>query len=825
MEHSRASFERHTMILGSLALRAFKSGRRPESSELKAGDKLYCVPMLPYPSGNLHVGHLRNYIISDVVCRYYRQQGFNTLMPMGWDAFGIPAENAALEHSVHPSAWVRNNVVQMKKLMERANLSIDWKRELTTSLPSYYTWTQWLLLKLLKKGLAYKQVALVNWDPVDETVLSDEQVIDGRGWRSGSYVLKRFIDTFFLKIREHAEDLLINLEDLSWPSNVKVMQRNWINRKAGMEISLLCSSQHQLRISLWTEDASVIARPIILVGNQHHWLIKKLSSVNLSLGQFIRSQDSATDCESFSLKYKSFSVGMKWHLVPTSIKIMVCASNFNAESDMLFASPMNKEGALFLRANGILKRTREPRTSSMMTKPKIVGSLQHFLNFILRKHSSGRARCSYGMRDWNISRQRFWGTPIPIVNCKRCSLTPVNCSELPVILSESDKVIKRIKMKGGVACNCPICGALSRRENDTLDTFFDSSWYFYRYTNWNNKSFFSDQRTLYWLPVDLYVGGIEHSILHLLYLRFIALAITSIGFLSCIEPIRKLFVQGPVVGEAFYRRTHDGKVVWLEPESAKKLEGVNTSKIFSAGKCKMSKSKKNGYNPDHLISRYGSDAVRLFVLSLSPPNQTLQWSTDSINGVNKFVQKLLLFNNAQDLSFCYHQPTEIAASASEILEKIGIEYKTMSYNKIFSALINVVRIIKDALNDKVCGSLIIRTFRKLVSVSFPVLPNVSSFLWRKHNNHTKYGLLHNQSGTMMPASLSFPDRNEIVLQINGKVKQKNKEGRTGSLLERELCCLTDIIMIIKFRMNKKAEQIWDVTNYKNRVVSVRTTDP
>lgn len=823
MEHSKVPSECHSVILGSLTLGAFKSGKGVSPTEPKAGDKLYCVSMLPYPSGNLHVGHLRNYIINDVVCRYYKLHGLNTLMPMGWDAFGIPAENAAVEHSIPPSVWVRDNIARMKELMKRTSLSIDWKRELTTSHPSYYAWGQWLLLKLFRKGLAYKELSLVNWDPVDGTVLSNEQVIDGRGWRSGSYVRKRFIDSLFLRIRKYSEDLLCNLAYLNWPSSVKVMQRNWIDRKTSIEILLLCSSQHQFRISLLTSDASVVVEPAVLVGNLQHWLFKKLSSMNINLYQFLQSQSSSTNCESSARKYRSFGVGMTFCFMPTNIKVTAFASNFNPENELSFLSLKNKEAVLFLRTNGLLKRMRASHAPTSSRKPKSVGFLQHFLNFILRKFHSGRVSCSYGVRDWNISRQRLWGTPIPIVNCKTCGGSPVNWSELPVILSENYKVIE--KRKGGSigACNCSVCGALASRESETLDTFFDSSWYFYRYTNWNNRSFFSDQRTLYWLPVDLYVGGIEHSVLHLLYLRFIALAMADIGLLNFIEPIEKLFVQGPVVGEAFYKRTKEGQVVWVEPGEAKKPDNINHNKILSAGKCKMSKSKKNGYNPDTLISQFGSDTVRLFILSLSPPDQTLQWSTESINGIEKFVNKLLLLNCAKSSSFFCHQTNEAMTLINEILEKIEIAYKSMNYNKIFSSLINITKVVKDALNTKTCNSIIMKAFKKMVSASFPVLPNISSFLWRKNNYHTQHGLVWNQKNSMVSTKIYSSETNEIVLQINGKAKQKNKGVRYDSLMSLEFSCLTDIIMLLKFRLNTRIEQIWNATNYKNRVLNVNAT--
>ncbi|MFM2396490.1 MAG: hypothetical protein RLZZ434_1072, partial [Pseudomonadota bacterium] len=583
------------------------------ASETSDKPKYYCLSMFPYPSGRLHMGHVRNYTIGDVLSRFHKMKGYNVMQPMGWDAFGLPAENAAIKHNTAPAKWTYENIEHMKTQLKQLGLGVDWNREIATCTPEYYRWEQWLFTELYKKGLIYKKTATVNWDPVDGTVLANEQVIDGRGWRSGALVEKRDIPQYFMKITAYAEELLSDLDQLDgWPEQVKTMQRNWIGKSYGCEVAFpLLGQDGQLKVYTTRPDTLMGASYVAVAAE--HALATQAALTNPDLAAFIAEckRGSVAEADLATAEKKGMATGLFVSHPLNGERLPVWVANYvlasygegavmavpaHDERDFEFASKYQ------LPIKAVIKQS--DADSLPMTEHGLLFNSGEFdgLNFsqasdaiatALSAKNLGQKRSQFRLRDWGVSRQRYWGCPIPIVHCASCGEVPVPAEQLPVVLPEDvvmDGVGSPIKKDPGFyETSCPQCGAKAQRETDTLDTFFESSWYFARYASFDSHSAMVDQRANYWLPVDQYVGGIEHAILHLLYARFFNKLMRDVGLISNDEPFTNLLTQGMVL--------KDGS--------------------------KMSKSKGNTVDPQALIDAYGADTARLFMMFAAPPEQSL----------------------------------------------------------------------------------------------------------------------------------------------------------------------------------------------------------
>ncbi len=665
--------------------------------------KYYCLSMFPYPSGKLHMGHVRNYTIGDVLARYHRMKGYNVLQPMGWDAFGLPAENAALANDVAPAGWTYANIDYMRGQLKRLGLAVDWSRELATCAPNYYRWEQWLFTRLFERGLIYKKMATVNWDPVDRTVLANEQVIEGRGWRSGALVEKRDIPMYFFRITAYADELLSELDNLpGWPERVKTMQRNWIGKSFGVEIHFpLQKFSGSEVLKVFTTRADTLFGVTYVAVAAEHPLATQAAATRPELAAFIGAckQGSVAEADMATMEKKGMDTGLVVYHPLTNEPVPVFVANYvlmgygegavmavpaHDERDFAFAGkyglpirpvvrPVDAEPGLPLTAAyvepGILFDSGDfsGRTSQDAIEK---------IALVLQNLGLGKKRTTYRLRDWGISRQRYWGCPIPIVHCSRCGDVTVPEDQLPVVLPLDVKIdigspIK--KMPSFYETTCPTCGGPAERETDTMDTFVESSWYYARYTCPDNDSAMLDERANYWLPVDQYIGGIEHAILHLLYARFFHKLMRDVGLpsrspgspkidlaptggrsdqkselgvkLSTSEPFTHLLTQGMVIADTYYRDLGEGRKQWINPAEVEEREGATVLKadgqpVIVGGTEKMSKSKNNGVDPQSLIDQYGADTARLFMMFAAPPEQSLEWSDAGVEGANRFLRRL-----------------------------------------------------------------------------------------------------------------------------------------------------------------------------------------
>ena len=690
----------------SQAYRASDTSDRP---------KYYCLSMFPYPSGKLHMGHVRNYTIGDVLARYHRMRGFNVLQPMGWDAFGLPAENAAIANNVPPAAWTYANIDHMRAQLQALGFAIDWSRELATCKPDYYRWEQWLFTRLFEKGVIYKKMATVNWDPVDATVLANEQVIDGRGWRSGALVEKRDIPMYFFRITQYADELLSGLDTLpGWPERVKTMQANWIGKSVGVRfafkipaagdqatphlsplMSLAPSVPGTVSLAdtpldlLWvfTTRVDTLMGVTFCAVAAEHPLATRAAQDNPALAAFIAEckQGSVAEADMATMEKKGMDTGLKVSHPLTGKAIPVWVGNYVLMSygeGAVMAVPAHDE-----RDFGFAKKYGLPIKQVIELRPSPPGGgaggegrfstdawqewygdkmrgvcvnsgkydgLDHAqavdaIAADLEKLNLGEKKIQFRLRDWGISRQRYWGCPIPIIHCDTCGDVPVPEKDLPVVLPEDvvpdgsgNPLNKRANF---VNCTCPKCGGAARRETDTMDTFVESSWYYARYACPDFDGGMLDARANAWLPVDQYIGGIEHAILHLLYARFFHKLMRDEGLVASDEPFQNLLTQGMVIADTFYRESADGKKTWFNPadvvvdESGARLI-ADGQPVIVGGIEKMSKSKNNGVDPQALIDQYGADTARLFTLFAAPPEQSLEWSDAGVEGAHRFLKRL-----------------------------------------------------------------------------------------------------------------------------------------------------------------------------------------
>jgi len=753
--------------------------------------KTYVLEMFPYPSGRIHMGHVRNYTMGDVLARYKRMTGHEVLHPMGWDAFGMPAENAAMEKKVHPGEWTRANIAAMRTQLKRLGFGLDWSRELATCEPDYYGQEQALFLDLYQAGLVYRKESEVNWDPVDMTVLANEQVIEGRGWRSGALVERRKLSQWFLKITDFAEDLLEGLHGLNqWPDKVKLMQENWIGKSQGLRFRFALDRPahgHDGFDVFTTRPDTLFGASFAAIAADHP-IAQALAADNLELQAFIaeckQSGTAAADIE--TAEKKGVDTGFSViHPLDPDWKLPLFVANFvlmDYGTGAIFGCPAHDQRDLDFARKYALPVMRvvapspdaasEPIHQEAYTGPgKLVNS--RFLDgmevepakasVISRAEAEGwgQGTTVWRLRDWGVSRQRYWGTPIPIIHCDACGPTPVQRDQLPVVLPEDvsfdipGNPLDRHPSWKHVAC--PKCGGAARRETDTLDTFVDSSWYFIRFASAPADQPFDRSMAEQWLPVDQYIGGVEHAILHLLYARFWTRALERIGLIDVKEPFTGLFTQGMVTHETY--KDPDGN--WLAPEEVAEGKVVATGAPVTIGRVeKMSKSKKNTVDPAPIVDQYGADAVRWFMLSDSPPERDLQWSEAGIEGAWRFVQRLWRLTEAAAAD---GEDRELDRKLHKTIAGVATDIEALSFNKAVAKLYELANAIEKAPPSASRAE----ASRMLVRLVAPMVPHVAEEAWQRMGGT---GLVADAAWPEADPALLVDDEVTIAIQVNGKLR-------------------------------------------------------
>ncbi|MBI5937701.1 MAG: leucine--tRNA ligase [Betaproteobacteria bacterium] len=837
------------------AFRATENDGRP---------KYYCLSMFPYPSGKLHMGHVRNYTIGDVLARYHRMKDYNVMQPMGWDAFGLPAENAAMANKVAPAAWTYANIDYMRQQLKSLGLAIDWSRELATCKPDYYRWEQWLFTQLFEKGLIYKKLATVNWDPVDHTVLANEQVIDGCGWRSGALVEKRDIPMYFFRITDYAEELLAELDHLpGWPERVKTMQRNWIGKSFGVEIHFpLSKPAGQDVLKVFTTRADTLFGATYVAVAAEHPLAQQAAANNPQLAAFINEckQGSVAEADLATMEKKGMDTGLVAYHPFTGEAVPIWVANYvlmgygegavmavpaHDERDFAFAQKYGLPVRAVIRPSGeekgVRREAEKPDSphASLLTPYTEYGVLFDSGDFsgrssqdaiekialVLKGLGLGERRTTFRLRDWGISRQRYWGCPIPIVHCPSCGDVPVPADQLPVVLPE-DVVIDigspLKKMPEWSNCTCPKCGGAAERETDTMDTFVESSWYYARYACPDNDQAMLDGRANHWLPVDQYIGGIEHAILHLLYARFFHKLMRDVGLFGAEnirssaggplpnpppggeganaalrapkaidEPFKNLLTQGMVVAETYYRDLPDGKKQWINPaevEVERDAKGhIVAAKLKSDGLPviiggieKMSKSKNNGVDPQALIDQYGADTARLFMMFAAPPEQSLEWSDAGVEGAHRFLKRLwkAVHEHVAMGTVAAYSGGELSSAQQGLRRQLHQTIQKVSDDierrQQFNTAIAAVMELMNALarlegDDAVTRGLRQEALEAVALMLAPMVPHICQALLAE----LKPGIAFNQAAWPgADTSALVQDEIELVLQVNGKLRGK-----------------------------------------------------
>lgn len=746
-------------------------------------EKFYCLTMFPYPSGRLHMGHARVYTIGDVISRYKRMLGKNVMQPMGWDAFGLPAENAAIKHKIPPAEWTYKNIDFMRNQMKRLGFAYDWNREITTCQPNYYRWEQWFFLKLLEKGLVYKKNAEVNWDPVDQTVLANEQVVNGRGWRSGALVERREIPQWFFKITAYAEELLKDLDELPhWPEQVRAMQRNWVGRSEGVEVKFSIQNTNEQLTIYTTRPDTLYGVTYIAIAPQHP-LAKQAAENNSELKQFLDECKNIkmAEAELATIEKRGLPIGLNVLHPLTKQPLPIWVANFvlmEYGSGAVMAVPAHDQRDFeFAKHYQLpLKQVITPTdqdawdfNKSAFTEPgELIDSeqfsgltsetaIQQIIEF-LENHALGKRRVHYRLRDWSISRQRYWGTPIPIIYCEQCGTVPVPEKDLPVILPEKVEfsgVSSPLKSTPEFYQTiCPTCQKPAHRETDTFDTFFESSWYYARFACKKQDNMMLDGRANYWVPVDQYIGGVEHAVLHLLYARFIHKTLRDLGLLNSNEPFTRLLTQGHVLNQGI----------------------------------KMSKSKGNIVDPDTLIDRLGADTVRLFIIFAAPPEQNLEWSDSGVEGSHRFLKRLWAFAyeqrelinkqnhaiNIEKFNCDTLDPAlrSILRQIYEILDQIKFDYERLQFNTVVSGcmkLFNILTKLSDSENNQDQASILHEGMSILIRLLAPITPHIAHQLWQDLGYK---GLILDVPLPKGNAAALKIDQVELVVQINGKLRTR-----------------------------------------------------
>jgi leucyl-tRNA synthetase len=789
----------------SQAYRASDASDRP---------KYYCLSMFPYPSGKLHMGHVRNYTIGDVLARYHAMRGFNVMQPMGWDAFGLPAENAAIANNVPPAAWTYSNIDHMRTQLQALGFAIDWSRELATCKPDYYRWEQWLFTRLFEKGVIYKKMATVNWDPVDQTVLANEQVIEGRGWRSGALVEKRDIPMYFFRITQYADELLSGLDTLpGWPERVKTMQANWIGKSVGVRFAFpyrLDGKDEQLWV--FTTRADTIMGVTFCAVAAEHPLATRAAADNPALAAFINEckQGSVAEADMATMEKKGMDTGLTVTHPLTGESVPVWVGNYVLMSygeGAVMAVPAHDERDFgFAQKYGLpIKQVIgvDGETFSLdgwqewygdKSRGRCVNSGKYDgLDYTaavdaiaadLAALNLGEKKTQFRLRDWGISRQRYWGCPIPIIHCDSCGDVPVPAEQLPVVLPEDvvpdgsgNPLNKRADF---VDCSCPRCGGAARRETDTMDTFVESSWYYARYACPGFAGGMLDARANRWLPVDQYIGGIEHAILHLLYARFFHKLMRDEGLVASDEPFANLLTQGMVVADTYYREDAAGKKTWFNPADVELRDGAAILKsdgqpVIVGGTEKMSKSKNNGVDPQALIDQYGADTARLFTMFAAPPEQSLEWSDAGVEGAHRFLKRLWksAYEHVQGGGVASYAGGELSDAAKSLRRQLHQTIQKVSDDierrKQFNTAIAAVMELMNALAKLEGMDVVTRSVRQevleaAVALLAPIVPHICESL---------YAELKPGAALAWPAvdeSALVQDEIELMLQVNGKLR-------------------------------------------------------
>ncbi|WP_024539708.1 leucine--tRNA ligase [Comamonas badia] len=829
--------------------------------------KFYACSMLPYPSGKLHMGHVRNYTINDMLTRSLRMQGYNVLMPMGWDAFGLPAENAALKHKVPPAQWTWDNIAYMKGQMQAMGLAIDWSREVATCSPDYYRWNQWLFLKMLEKGIAYRKTQVVNWDPVDQTVLANEQVIDGKGWRTGAVVEKREIPGYYLKITDYAQELLDHVQLggdkatlTGWPDKVRLMQENWIGKSSGVRFAFphdIHGADGKLiqdgRMYVFTTRADTIMGVTFCAVAPEHPLAAHAAATNPQLAAFIQhcKEGGTTEAELALKEKEGMPTGLTVTHPLTGEPVAVWVGNYvlmgygdgavmgvpaHDERDFAFAK---KYGLSIRQVVAVEGETYsldawaewygdKPRARCIhsgvldgLTHPQAVDKVAG----LLAAKGLGEKKTTWRLRDWGISRQRYWGTPIPIIHCDDCGVVPVPEKDLPVVLPEglvpdgSGNPLN--KCEAFLKVNCPCCGKPARRETDTMDTFVDSSWYFMRYCDPKNSEAMVGSGTDYWMRdqahaaggsgMDQYIGGIEHAILHLLYARFWTKVMRDLGLVKVDEPFTKLLTQGMVLNHIYSRRTAKGGKDYFWPKDVEHVLD-ETGKIVGArlknaadssdgllpvgtaidyeGVGTMSKSKNNGVDPQELIEKYGADTARLYTMFTSPPELTLEWNDSAVEGSSRFLRRVWGFGSRL-AAMDKEAASASAAGASglndvqfgkaakalrleihSVLKQVDYDYQRMQYNTVVSGamkMLNALESFKE-LEDAGAQVALIEGYGILLRVLYPATPHLTHVLWQELGYAGVLGELLDAPWPQVDPEALKQDEIELMLQVNGKLR-------------------------------------------------------
>ena len=853
------------------AAQAFWQSRRAfEVKEDPSKPKYYCLSMLPYPSGALHMGHVRNYTIGDVVSRYRRMCGYNVLQPMGWDAFGLPAENAAIKNATAPAAWTYKNIEHMKSQLQAMGYAIDWTREFATCRPDYYRHEQAMFTRLFKKGIVYRKNAVVNWDPVDQTVLANEQVVDGRGWRSGALVEKREIPQWFLKITAYAQELLDGLDALpGWPDAVKIMQRNWIGRSEGLEIQFAVEGESEPLTVFTTRPDTLMGVTYVAVAAEHPLALKAAQS-NPHLAAFIDDckQGGVSEAELETQEKRGCATGLHAIHPISGAKVPIWVANFvlmgygtgavmavpgHDARDFEFAhkyalpiqqvialrTPLPPHLAPELSYNAEQWKdwyADKSNPAAMCVNSGEIDGMnyaQAFEHLAKKFESDGRGarRVNFRLRDWGVSRQRYWGCPIPIVYCPNCAAVPVPEEQLPVVLPEDVVFMgtgSPIKADPEWRkTHCPQCGGPAERETDTFDTFMESSWYYARYTS-PGAGDLVDERANYWLPVDQYIGGIEHAIMHLMYFRFYHKLMRDAGMVSSDEPATNLLCQGMVIADTFYRDNADGSKDWINPadvdvrrdEKGRPLGAslrADSQPVHVGGTEKMSKSKNNGVDPQIMVDKYGADTVRLFSMFAAPPEQSLDWNESGVEGMARFLRRL--WNQAHrhiaELEGAAVAPLDAATLSPaaktlrrqlhETIQKVGDDYgRRYTFNTAIAAVMELLNALAkyDETGDN-ARALRQEAFTAVTLLLNPIIPHTAHALWQELGHAET--ILEDQAFPQHDPAALQRDAVTLAVQVNGKLRGtiEMAVGATREDIETQALAETNVARFLEGQTVKK----------------------
>ena len=794
--------------------------------------KYYCLSMFPYPSGKLHMGHVRNYTIGDVLSRFHTMLGYNVMQPMGWDAFGMPAENAAIQNNVPPAQWTYSNIEYMKGQLNRLGFAIDWEREVATCKPDYYRWEQWLFTRLFEKGLIYKRYGTVNWDPIDQTVLANEQVIDGRGWRSGALIEKREIPMYYMKITAYAEELLADLDQLGgWPEQVKLMQKNWIGKSEGVRFAFPYELDGKAdKLWVFTTRADTIMGVTFVAVAAEHALATYAAKNNPELAAFIEEckQGGVAEADIATMEKKGMPTGIFVTHPLTGEKVEVWVGNYvlmgygdgavmavpsHDERDFAFAKKYGlkieqvigekgKDGSEKTFSTDAWEEWYATKDGYCVNSGKYTGlAYKAAVDAIaadLAAKGLGEKKVQFRLRDWGISRQRYWGCPIPVIHCESCGDVPVPDDQLPVVLPENVTVTGAgsplAKMPEFYECACPKCGRPARRETDTMDTFVESSWYFLRYCCPDNDQAMVDERVAYWCKggIDQYIGGIEHAILHLLYSRFWTKLMRDVGLFGdekLDEPFANLLTQGMVVAPTFYRDGEGGKKDWINPadvelacdERGRPVTATLKSDgqpVVIGGTEKMSKSKNNGVDPQALIDQYGADTARLFIMFASAPDQSLEWSDAGVEGAYRFLKRVwrLVFEHVSGglVPACSggELSTELKTFRRQLhqtIAKVADDYgRRKQFNTAIAAVMELLNAYARLTDDSATARAVRQEALEAVALLlYPIVPHVCEALYAELKPGQMAGV---QAFPKADATALVQDEIELVLQVNGKLR-------------------------------------------------------